>query len=157
MVRGRRPVGIKLIEHVQGSAAAKLRLQRILETLTGQCTVGEACQLLGIAARRFHILRMQWLQQAVQDLELRPPGRPSHTTHAEDTRALALEAEVQRLRIDLHAARIREEIALAVPHLLQRSGKAKRAKAGMKRRRRSPIKNDDTSSAFSASPGPGIC
>jgi hypothetical protein len=48
-----------------------------------------------------------------------------------------LQAQVQELQIDLRAAQVREEIALAMPHLLRRTRAGKKGRAGTIRRSRS--------------------
>lgn len=120
MARGRRPLGTKLVEHLDGSTAAKQRLQIVLATVAGQRTVAEACATLGIQEARFHELRGEVLQAALQRLEPQPVGRPRQEPLAQEARVAALEAQLRDLRIDLKAAQVREEIALAMPHLLQR-------------------------------------
>ena len=49
-------------------------------------------------------------------------------------RVAELEAALRDLRVDLHAARIREEIALTLPQLLRRSRRVKKAAPGKRRR-----------------------
>jgi hypothetical protein len=120
MARGRRPSGPKLVERLQGSATAKTRLQVVLETLAGQRSIARACALLGIGEARFHELRTEVLQAALAQLEPGSPGRPRQETPESAARVAALEAQLLDLRIDLKAAQVREEIALAMPHLLQR-------------------------------------
>ena len=109
---------VELVEDLGGSAEAKRRLALILETLAGQQTVRGAARLLGLGARRFHILRRQFLRESVDRLEPRAPGRPGRELAVADERIAALEAELQRLRIELQAAQIREEIALAMPQVV---------------------------------------
>lgn len=121
---------LALFQGLGGSAEARRRLALILDTLAGQRTVREAAALLGLRARRFHILRRQFLADSLEDLEPRPPGRPCRLVDASASQVTALEAEVRRLRLELQAAQIREEIALTMPHLLRRD-------IGKKRRRRS--------------------
>jgi hypothetical protein len=108
------------VERLNGSAEAKKRLVLILETLAGEQTTSAAGRLLGITRRRFDALRRQFLLFGLSYLEPRPPGRPGQT-HVADRRVSGLEAQVQRLQVDLRAAEVREEIALALPHLLRRS------------------------------------
>lgn len=127
MTRGRRPAKGSLVDRLQGSAEAKKRLRLVLETLTGDRSIPAAGALLGIGRRRFYDMRRQLLENALQSLELRPPGRPAQE-ETEAGRVAQLEAEIQRLRTDLTAARVREEIALAMPHLLRRARKGKKPK-----------------------------
>jgi hypothetical protein len=99
----------------------------LLETLSGQRTVTAASQMLGISRRRFHTLRTEFLHSALDMLAPRPAGRPSQKPISNDYMA-RLEAEVHTLQIDLRAAQVREEIALAMPHLLLRHRRGKKAK-----------------------------
>jgi hypothetical protein len=113
------------VEQLSGSAEAKRRLILILLTLAGEQTTSAAGQLLGITRRRFDALRRQFLVSALNDLEPRPPGRPGRQ-RVEDRQVSRLEAQVQRLQVDLRAAEVREEIALALPHLLRRTRRGKK-------------------------------
>jgi hypothetical protein len=120
--RGRPAKGAGLVEHVEGSEAARCRLTVILRTLAGQASVGEACALLGVGRSRFHAMRRSFLAQAARLLEPRPRGKIA----AAATAAAATDPEIQRLRgevvqlkFDLRAAQVREEIALLMPHLLR--------------------------------------
>jgi transposase-like protein len=118
MIRGRPPLGPAHVERLQGSPEAKARLEAILQTLAGTLTIPEACQRLGIAETRFHDLRREVLQEALGALEVRPRGRPSRPVAPDPDRLERLERQVARLQLDLHAAQIREELALVMPHVL---------------------------------------
>jgi len=139
----RRPCGAKLVERLEGSTNAKTRLRLILETLAGERTVSAAGQALGVSRRRFHDLRVQFLRVALDVLEPRPAGRPSRH-QGEEVQLAKLEAEIQRLNIDLRAAQVREEIALAMPHLLRRAKVGKKAKSKGRRSRSSPVEKPAT-------------
>jgi hypothetical protein len=133
MTRGRKIDTTKLVEGLEGSDEAKARLAIFLEAFAGRRTVGEACDALELRERRFYILRGVLLQAALDSLEPRPAGRPS----LKSPRQAGPESEIRDLRLNLQAAQIREEIALAMPHLLQRS----RKKVGRRRARRSGRNN----------------
>lgn len=127
MTHARNRRGIAVIAGLDGSAEAKCRLQVILETLAGQLTISQAISRLGIGERRFHYLRKQCLRAALSRLEPQPAGRPARARLGpEQQHIAALERAVTDLRIDLRAAQLREEIALAMPHLLQRAPRAKK-------------------------------
>jgi hypothetical protein len=115
-----------LVARLDGSVEAKARLEVFLETVAGQQTAAAAALSLGVSERRFHDLRGRLLQAALQALEPRPAGRPARETRS-GGRVAELEGQVRDLRLDLRAAQIREEIALAMPHLLQRTGRRKKA------------------------------
>jgi uncharacterized membrane protein YccC len=114
-MRGRRPSGPEYVQKLHGSIEAKERLLVILETLFDRCRVLEACARLGIAETRFHYIRLDALQAALESLELRPAGRPPRVDPASAARIRELEAQVQTLEIELRAAQARTEIALALP------------------------------------------
>jgi hypothetical protein len=137
MTRGRPTAGAGLVEGLAGSPAAKQRLTLILETLAGRRTVVEASRRLGLSERRFYALREQGLQQALRSLEPRPVGRPPGGPAALDAERSRLEAEVRGLRLELRAAQVREEIAVALPHLLRRRAPAKKPRPSPAPSRRS--------------------
>ena len=82
--KGRKPLATGHVERLSGSELAKLRLTTLLQTLRGELTVPEACARLEIGESRFHALRNQWLQEALELLEPRPLGRPRQATAATD-------------------------------------------------------------------------
>jgi hypothetical protein len=133
--RGRRTDNAKLIEQLDLAPQAKERLQRIVATLTGQQTVVEACGRLGLSERHFHTLRIQVLQEAGRWLEGRRSGRPRQRSNT-DAQVASLQTEILQLRINLQTARIREEIALTMPHLIQRSQAKKKTKGNRGNARR---------------------
>jgi hypothetical protein len=133
-MRGRKPSGPAAVARLPGSPLARERLQVVLETLAGTCRVQEACRRLGLGEQRFDQLRAQVLQAGLGALEPRPVGRRPRPAPAADV--AALQARVAELEIELRAARVREEIALALPAVVVTpTGPAKKA-----RRRRSPAR-----------------
>lgn len=120
--RGRKPTGTQLVERLQGSQHAKTRLRVILETLSGQRPIPEACEALGIGESMFHRVRSEVLQTALDRLEPRPLGRPPLAISPEDQRLRDLEAENQRLTIELRAAEVRRELAETLPRLVRPVG-----------------------------------
>ena len=119
MGRGRHPLGPNLVDGLEGPDEAKRRLKVILETVAGSRPIAEACAELGVCEAAFHNLRKQALAGAVASLAPRPPGRPRQDSDPEQQRIRELEEQVFRLKMDLQAARIREELAIAMPHLLK--------------------------------------
>jgi len=110
-MRGRLPSGPDYVAKLDGSQEARRRLQVILQTLAGRSRVQQACAELGIGVARFHALRLEALQGAVEQLELRPAAPPA------DPRIAVLEARIGELELELQAAQTREEIALVLPRL----------------------------------------
>jgi len=123
---GRKPLATGHVDRLQGSEPAKQRLTVLLETLRGELPVPEACQRLGICESRFHELRGEWLQEALELLEPRPLGRPPRQADAAPlpSRIQALEAENRTLRQQLTAAELRRELAEVLPHVVHTPGEA---------------------------------
>lgn len=119
MGRGRQPAGPEVAELLEGSAEAKRRVQWVLATVAGRASVPEACRAMGIGEARFFALRRDVLQAAVERAEPKAAGRPPVEIPAEAGRAAELETEIRELKLDLEAARVKTEIAIALPHLLK--------------------------------------
>jgi hypothetical protein len=112
-MRGRKPSGPAAVERLPGSPLAQQRLRVVLETLAGTCRIAEACARLGLSEQRFDQLRTQVLQAGLDSLEPRRTGRRPRPVPAADVPVL--QARIAELEIELRAARVREEIALALP------------------------------------------
>lgn len=119
MTRGRRPMGPKLVENLDGSENAKQRLEVILETIAGKRSVEDACRSLGIQVATFHKLRGQALGAALDACEPKPAGRPAQVPTEEQQRVAELEDEIRELEFQLRAAQARAELAVAMPHVLK--------------------------------------
>jgi transposase-like protein len=118
--RGRPPKGAEHVEELQGSPQAKERLKLILQTLSKEVSVEEACARLGLSATRFHQLRDEALAAAAMALEPRVKGRPAAPEPTLEAREVEqLRTQVQQLSLDLHMAMVREEIRMVMPRLLQ--------------------------------------
>ena len=116
--RGRPPKGPELADNVEASEQARRRLKVILQTIAGELSIPEACAQLDIGEARFHELRTEWLQFAVKGLEPKPLGRPAQTTPEQQDEIARLRRQKADLELYLQAARVREQIALTMPHLL---------------------------------------
>jgi transposase-like protein len=125
-MRGRKPSGPEYVERMEGSAKAKERAQVVLETLSGKLSVQEACRRLGIGEALFNRLRKRFLNGGVPALEDRPAGRPPQVVSAETEQIRKLEDDLQQARLELQASQLREEIALSMPHLLQKKRSRKK-------------------------------
>jgi len=113
------------VERLSGSERAKSRLATILKTITGELTIVEARTELGVSESRFHALRHEWLQEALELLEPRPIGRPPRASPAVDGAQLAeLLAEKEDLQRQLHVAEVRREIAAVLPQVGTTPGRA---------------------------------
>jgi HAMP domain-containing protein len=113
-MRGRQPPGPEFVYRLQGSAQSKQRACVILQTLAGQLSLEAASAELVLSTQRLHELRQRGLQALVDSLEAQSAGRPRHTP-AESAEVAALRAEVARLRQELQAAQLRNEIAALLP------------------------------------------
>jgi len=115
MPAGRKPMSIAdQAERLAGSPVAKARLRVILANLAGQINVADACADLGIEESWFFDLKHESLQRWVRTLEPGSPGRPSSGgASAEQQQIADLEAKVDRLELELKAARLRAELARA--------------------------------------------
>ncbi len=118
----RTTTGPDLVNRLDASEHARQRVRLVLGTIAGTTSVIDAALALDISESAFHKIREQILQGALGAAEPKPIGRPPSTPIPDPTDEPA-EAQNRRLRIELEAARIREEIALTMPHLLVRRGK----------------------------------
>lgn len=135
MPGGRPPKRMRHVEDLRGPEEQKHRLRVVLETLSGERTVAEACAELEISEARFHELRRQALEAALEGLTPGRPGRPRTEGESSATpREVELERKVSDLEVDLQAALVRTELALAMPHLF--SGKKNEPAAKVKKQRR---------------------
>jgi hypothetical protein len=137
MGAGRPPDGPKHADHLDGDDEAKRRLRILLETLSGERSVESACEVLGVSASRFHELRREALQAALDGLAPGASGRPKRKDPEVDPKRLeALERENDELKFELQAAFVRTEIALAMPHVLTRKARSEIKKKARQARRR---------------------
>lgn len=112
----RPPKGPSIVDSIEGNDFARERLRAVLETVAGTSTIKQVCERLGIGEARFHVLRRQALETAMSDLAPKDVGRPpSPALSPEAQRIAALEHEVERLKLELEASQIREELAVALP------------------------------------------
>lgn len=138
---GRKPQGVGLVTLLAGSQHAKQRMTWFLQTLRGECRVGEACAALGICESRFYDQRSEWLQAALALLEPRSPGRPAKPEPtASPDEVQALRQRVQELEARAAAVEVQAELARTLPHVIgRRPGKKTTAKSGRRAGRpRSP-------------------
>jgi len=133
---GRPPKKLDHVEGLQGTEEEKRRLRVALETLTGDLTVREACRQLGVSEARFHELRREALQGALDRLAPGQAGRPRRLEPASERRIRELETLVRELEMDLRTEEVRAEIALVMPETLRRKKNGVRAKARRRKHRR---------------------
>jgi len=105
---GRKPLGTGHVDQLSGSERAKLRLTTILETLRGELTIADACQVLGVCDSRFFVMRHEWLQESLELLEPRIIGRPPKPLA--DPRQRELEQTNAELEQQLREAQVRRDV-----------------------------------------------
>jgi tetrahydromethanopterin S-methyltransferase subunit G len=114
-MRGRRPVGPELVDRLPGSESARERVKVVLQTMTGELRVQEACEQLQISEQRFDELRIEAIQAAVASLEPKPMGRPVRKTVVDAAEMERLQQRVAELEAQVAAAVVRAELAMALP------------------------------------------
>lgn len=119
MRSGRPPLGSGHVVGLDGDRNQKKRLRVILETLSGELSVGEACARLAIGESRFHELRHRVLQCALDGLAPRPPGRRPKEVRVDPEELAFVRRENGWLREELELSRMRTEIALVMPEVLR--------------------------------------
>jgi len=96
------------------------------DSLRQQALVRAAQRSLGIKPAMFYRLRTEVLEAGLARLEPRPIGRPPRSTTAEERKCEGLQLEVEELQDELQLARVREEIAHVMPHLVRKDGAKKK-------------------------------
>ena len=122
----RRTDGLKHVDRLEGPAEQKLRLRIVLEVLSGERTVEEACATLGIKPARLHELRSLALRGALAGIAPSKAGRPKRPAEPGGVRRLREENE--ELKEQLRVAELREELAMILPHVLTRRQGGKKRK-----------------------------
>lgn len=129
----RPPAGVGHVDRLDGPEELKWRLRVLLETLVGHISVAQACEELGVSESRLHELRRQALVGALGALMPRPPGRPA-VAETLPPREQELLTRIGELEVDLQAALVRTELALAMPELFRgKKNRRRRKKAGAQR------------------------
>jgi transposase len=118
---------------LDGGVDEKHRLRVILDVMGGAMTVKRACELLEVSEARFHQLRRQVLQGALDSLAPKRAGRPRVESEQDPTQVEELKRQVEELEMELQAALVRTELALAMPQVLM-----DRAARGSKKNSRKP-------------------
>jgi winged helix-turn helix protein len=119
----------RLIDSLEGEASAKQQLQAVLDVLAEKKTVGQACAELDVSEATFHRLRDKVLAAAIEALIPRAAGRPPKPNET-IPQVEELKKRLLETRMELEASRVREEIALVIPHLLKRPEEKKKMKRG---------------------------
>ena len=133
MTRGRPRVGVDLVDRLDGPRGQRRQLRLLLATIAGELTIAEACAALGIGRARLHALRWRVLDAAMTALGPRPRGRPRVAVEP-SSEVQQLQARIRELELALQTTALRSEIALTMPHLLDRAARKKKAHARRGRR-----------------------
>lgn len=136
MARGRPVIGVDLIERLDGPRAMRRRVRIVLATIAGSLTIAQACAELGVGRTQFHKLRWRVLDGALEGLRPRPRGRPRQLP-LESPDVQQLHARIRELEDALKTTALRSEIALTMPHLLDRAGRKKKGAGRGRARSRS--------------------
>lgn len=122
----RRPDGIERIEKLEASPEAKRRARVIAEVMGGMRSVGDACAELDLGATQFDVIFEAFLLGGLPALEPKAAGRPPKVVSEEEKEIARLQGEVHELRAAIVTAHLREELAIALPHLGKRGKKGRR-------------------------------
>lgn len=136
MAAGRRPDGTQHVNRLDGEDEAKHRLRVVLETLSGTKSIEEACDELHVSASRFHEIRHDAPQGALDGLAPAASGRPRRPQpEADPEHVAAIERENHELKADLLASMVRTEMAIGMPHLFTKKARAEIKKKARAARR----------------------
>jgi hypothetical protein len=135
MPGGRPPKGPELVAGLEGSAEAKARLRVVLETISGEKTLAEACAELGLEESMVHVLRQRALSAGLKELEAKPRGRPPKEERAEPEALAALRRENEELKWKLKESELRLELRTAMPSLAERVKEAEKKTPEQKKKR----------------------
>jgi transposase-like protein len=134
MARGRPMIGVDLVARLTGPRGQRRQLRILLGTLVGTVTIAQACAELGLG--RAHQLRWRVLEGGMAALEPRPRGRPRVPVASPEVEQL--QDRIAELELALQTTALRSEIALTMPHLLDRA--ARKKKGAPRRTRRAPAR-----------------
>jgi hypothetical protein len=110
---GRPPRGPALVDGLEGSEHAKVRLRAILGTISGELTIAQAARLMDVNPSRVHQIRTRTLQEALAGLEPRKTGRKPLSVDPRDAELARLRSEIEHSKRMFEAYAIRAELALA--------------------------------------------
>lgn len=114
------------VKSLEGEDDQKRRLEAILKTVSGELSIAQACEQLGIGEARFHALRKIVLQAALDSTAPKAAGRPPAPQATPDISLVKeLEHKVEQLSLELQAAQLRTELALCMPGVLRNDVKKK--------------------------------
>ena len=136
MSGGRPTLGVDHVDSLSASEEEKLRVKTVLLTMTGELSVQGACARLGIGHTRFHELRREVLEGAVEGARAGRPGRPAKEEPPEAMKVRRLERRIATLEEELELSLLRTEIAVTMPHLLRAPWSERTEKGGSSPKRK---------------------
>jgi transposase-like protein len=131
MPAGRPPMKSSLVDNLPAPEPDKQRLRVILQTLSGELSIAQACEQLDVSETRFHDLRRQALEGALGALAPKSAGRPV-SKEPEPQEVHTLREQVKDLEFELQTARVKTELAIAMPHVLREKQVKKKRPARMR-------------------------
>lgn len=111
MTMGRPNKGIEHLDKYDVSEQSQLRGRVVMQTLTGELSVEDACEQLGIDRSRFWRIRDQALQWYLESFEPGRPGRPRKRDVEVDAKEQELLDRVAQLERELRLAEARADLA----------------------------------------------
>jgi hypothetical protein len=141
-VMARPPKGPSLVDRLEGSEEAKLRFKTILETITGETSVPDACARLGISDTRFYQLRDEALKKGLKSLEPSRRGRPPKEEGADPEEVERLRREAEELRTELSLEQARTALAIGLPHVVPDAGEKKGSSRDVRKEKRKRRKEE---------------
>jgi transposase-like protein len=106
----RPPEQSNLVDPLEGSDEAKRRLKVVLQTISGERSIAEACERLDISATMLFELRTRALLGALAGISPAAPGRPAEPE--EDPQLIALRSLLKQKELELDIERLRTQLAL---------------------------------------------
>ena len=117
MSGGRPNKGVDHVDRIDAPNEDKRRAKIVLQTLSEEISVEEACRRLSIGTSRFHELRKEVLSGAIAGARPGRPGRPRKEETRVERKIRRLEGRVKELQEELHLSLLRTELAVALPHV----------------------------------------
>ncbi|HEY3497180.1 MAG TPA: helix-turn-helix domain-containing protein, partial [Polyangiaceae bacterium] len=102
--------GVNHVDGIQGTRESKRRAKLILKTISGEMSVREACEQLGIGPTQFANLRTQALEGFVDCLQPEPAGRRPRAKVVSE-HELTLQQRVADLERENRLLRAQAEVA----------------------------------------------
>jgi len=141
MSGGRPNFGVDHVDRIAAPAEEKLRVKIVLQTLSEEISVSEACRRLSIGTSRFHELRQEVLEGAIEGARPGRAGRPRKEESRDEQKIQRLEGRVKELQEELELSLLRTELAVALPHVfhpelvpsLEKKGSSPKRGKGRKR------------------------